>query len=113
MLKTTLAGLRAHKLRLLLTALAITLGVGFIAGTFVLTDTMQKGVDTKFARSADKVDTAVLPKDDGSGKGLPADLLTRVRALPGVTDAQGAVRGDAPLIGKDGKAVGDIPTVGI
>jgi putative ABC transport system permease protein len=110
-LKTTLAGLRARKLRLLLTGLAITLGVGFIAGTFVLTDTMQAGVTGKFARSADKVDLAVLPEKDGGQ--LPAALLDRVRALPGVTDAQGTVRGDAVLIGRDGRAVGDMPTVGI
>ena len=64
MLKTTLAGLRAHKLRLLLTAVAITLGVGFISGTFVLTDTMDKGIGKTFAKSADKVDYAVVPKDE-------------------------------------------------
>ncbi|KAB2350813.1 ABC transporter permease [Actinomadura rudentiformis] len=118
MLKTTLAGLRAHKLRLLLTGLAITLGVGFIAGTFVLTDTMEKGVDKKFAKSADKVDVAVLPKgssgpSDSTEGQLPAALLEKIRALPGVTEAQGAVRGDAPLVGKDGKVVGDMPTVGL
>ena len=66
MLKTTLAGLRAHKLRLLLTAVAITLGVGFISGTFVLTDTMDKGIGKTFAKSADKVDYAVVPKDESS-----------------------------------------------
>ncbi|GAA2607254.1 FtsX-like permease family protein [Actinomadura fulvescens] len=113
MLKTTLAGLRAHKLRLLLTGLAITLGVGFIGGTFVLTDSMEKGVDKKFARSADKVDVAVLPKPSAKDEGLPAALLDRIRALPGVTEAQGAVRGDAPLVGKDGKVVGDMPTIGL
>lgn len=48
MIKTTLAGLRAHKLRLLLTSVAIVLGVGFISGTFVLTDTLQAGVTEKF-----------------------------------------------------------------
>ncbi|SNS77981.1 ABC transporter permease [Actinomadura mexicana] len=113
MLRTTLAGLRAHKLRLLLTAVAITLGVGFISGTFVLTDTLDKGVSRTFAKSADKVDYAVLPKSDDSGKGVPPALLSRVKALPGVTDVQGAVKGDAALVGKDGKAVGDFPTVGM
>lgn len=113
MLRTTLAGLRAHKLRLLLTAVAITLGVGFISGTFVLTDTMDKGVSKTFAKSADKVDFAVLPKSDDPDEGVPADLLREVRALPGVTDAQGLVQGDAALVGKDGKAVGDFPTVGM
>ncbi|MDL4813817.1 ABC transporter permease [Actinomadura opuntiae] len=118
MLRTTLAGLRAHKLRLLLTAVAITLGVGFISGTFVLTDTMTQGVARTFAKSAGKVDVAVRPdpsaetgsKDD---PGIPLGVLNRVKAVPGVTDAQGAVRGDAALVGKDGKTVGDTPTVGI
>ncbi len=113
MLKTTLAGLRAHKLRLLLTAVAITLGVGFISGTFVLTDTMDKGIGKTFAKSADKVDYAVVPKDESSSDGLPSDTLQKVRAVPGVTDVHGVVKGDAPLVGKDGKAVGDYPNVGI
>src|SRR5687768_16312921 len=108
MLKTTLAGLRAHKLRLLLTAMAITLGVGFISGTFVLTDSMDKGVGKTFARSAGKVTVAILPKDGD----IPAGVLGRVRGLPGVTDAQPRVEGEAALLGKDGKAVGDMPTIG-
>ncbi|MFC4912189.1 ABC transporter permease [Actinomadura gamaensis] len=112
MLKTTLAGLAAHKLRLLLTALAITLGVGFIAGTFVLTDSMKSGVNKTFARSADKVDVAVLPKANAADD-LPASLLARVRGVPGVTAAEGIVKGDAALVGRDGKAVGDMPTVGM
>ncbi|GAA1794528.1 ABC transporter permease [Actinomadura chokoriensis] len=112
MLKTTLAGLRAHKLRLLLTAVAITLGVGFISGTFVLTDTMNKGVAKTFARSADKVDVAVVP-DEHATDGLPMPLLQKVRSLPGVTDAQGAVKGEAALVGKNGKTVGDFPTMGM
>ncbi|TYK51144.1 ABC transporter permease [Actinomadura decatromicini] len=113
MLRTTLAGLRAHKLRLLLTAVAITLGVGFISGTFVLTDTMNKGVAKTFARSADKVDVAVQPRADNADDGIPAAVFQKVRALPGVTDVQGLVKGDAALVGKDGKAVGDFPTVGM
>jgi putative ABC transport system permease protein len=112
MLRTTLAGLRAHKLRLLLTAVAITLGVGFIGGTFVLTDAMDRGVQKTFARSAGKVDVAVLPAKE-SGGGLPAGMLARIRAVPGVTEANGLVRGDAALIGRDGTVVGDIPTVGL
>ncbi|MEV5828782.1 FtsX-like permease family protein [Spirillospora sp. NPDC052242] len=116
MLKTTLAGLRAHKLRLLLTAVAITLGVEFIAGTFVLTDTVDKAFGQTFAKSAGKVDVAVLPGDgagaEGEG-GVPRDVLEKVQAVPGVTKAAGLVRGDAALVGEDGKAVGDMPTVGL
>ncbi|MGP4024451.1 ABC transporter permease [Actinomadura sp. 3N407] len=111
MLRTTLAGLRAHKLRLLLTAVAITLGVGFISGTFVLTDTIDKGVAKTFAKSADKVDFAVLPKSDDPEKGISAETFRKIRALPGVTDVHGMVKGEAALVGKDGKAVGDFATV--
>ncbi|MFI9588800.1 ABC transporter permease [Nonomuraea sp. NPDC052265] len=111
MLKTALAGLRAHKLRLLLTSLAITLGVGFIAGTFVLNDTIQAGFSQRVTADADKVDVAVLPKErDGV---LPDKALERVRALPGVTEAQGLIRAPAPLLGKDGRAVGSSPTTAL
>ncbi|MEU8103860.1 FtsX-like permease family protein [Nonomuraea muscovyensis] len=116
MLKTALAGLRAHTLRLLLTSLAITLGVGFIAGTFVLTDTMKAGFGQRVTAEADKVAVAVLPKPGRPGAEpatLPASLLQRLRALPGVTDAQGLTHGQAPLLGKDGKAAGDVPTSGV
>ncbi|MEU8247595.1 FtsX-like permease family protein [Nonomuraea sp. NPDC048916] len=111
MLRTALAGLRAHRLRLLLTSLAITLGVGFIAGTFVLTDTVQAGFSQRVTAEADKVGVAVLP--EAADSPLPVRLLVRVRAVPGVLDAQGLVRGKAPLLGKDGRAVGDVATTAI
>lgn len=110
MFKATLAGLFAHKLRLLLTSLAITLGVGFISGTFVLTDTIDAGFNRAFAADAAKIDVVVLPRDSGH---LPRETLDQVRAVPGVRDAQPVVGGDAPLIGKDGKTVGDAPTAGV
>uniref|UniRef100_UPI001C5E5947 ABC transporter permease n=1 Tax=Nonomuraea rhizosphaerae TaxID=2665663 RepID=UPI001C5E5947 len=112
MLRTTLAGLRAHKLRLLLTSVAITLGVGFIAGTFVLTDTIRAGFSQQVTAEADKLGVAVTPK--GPGAVLPAGTLEKVRGVAGVAEAQGLVRGKAPLLGKDGKVVGDYtPTLAI
>ncbi|MBE1590827.1 ABC transporter permease [Nonomuraea angiospora] len=111
MLKTALAGLRAHKLRLLLTSLAITLGVGFIAGTFVLNDTVQAGFAQRVTADAGKVDVAVLPK--GPDALLPERVLEQVRALDGVTEAQGLIRAVAPVLGKDGKTVGNAPTTAL
>ncbi|MFG1702966.1 ABC transporter permease [Nonomuraea sp. M3C6] len=111
MLRTALAGVRAHRLRLLLTALAIMLGVGFIAGTFVLNDTVQAGFSQRVTADADKVDVAVLP--EGPDAVLPERLLERIRALDGVTEAQGLIRGAAPLLGKDGKTVGNLPTTAV
>ncbi|GIH70588.1 ABC transporter permease [Sphaerimonospora thailandensis] len=109
MFKTTLAGLLAHKLRLLLTSLAITLGVGFIAGTFVLTDTIDAGFNRAFADDAAAVDVVVLPTEGD----LSRETLAKVSAVTGVRDAQPVVRGDAPLIGKDGRTAGDYPTMGV
>ncbi|SNS64222.1 putative ABC transport system permease protein [Streptosporangium subroseum] len=116
MLRTTLAGLRAHKLRLLLTSLAIALGVGFIAGTFVLTDTIEVGFSQKFSAAADKVDVSVLPvrgESTGVARPMSGAVLEKIRAVGGVADAQGLVQGTSALIGKDGKAAGDVPTAGI
>ncbi|GAB1820759.1 ABC transporter permease [Herbidospora sp. RD11066] len=110
MLRTALAGLLAHKMRLLLTSLAITLGVGFIAGTFVLTDTIEQGFRQLFTADAAKVAVAVTPKD---GPDVPGDVLKKLKALPGVADAQGLVRGTAPLLDKSGRAAGSTATSGI
>ena len=52
MLRATLKSLLARKLRLALTAISIVLGVGFVAGTFVLTDTMNKAFDQLFTDAA-------------------------------------------------------------
>ncbi|MFF5209789.1 ABC transporter permease [Streptosporangium sp. NPDC000396] len=116
MFRTTLAGLRAHKLRLLLTSLAIALGVGFIAGTFVLTDTMEAGFTEKFAAAADKIDVAVMPEMTDKARTAPSvsdATLERIRSIDGVADAQGLVQGTSALVGKDGKAAGDYPTAGV
>ena len=59
MWKVTSKGLLAHKLRLALTALAIVLGVTFISGTFVLTDTLHNTFTTLFNRVYQNVDFQV------------------------------------------------------
>ena len=48
MWRTTIKGLLAHKVRLALTALAVVLGVGFVVGTYVLTDTINRAFDNLF-----------------------------------------------------------------
>ena len=45
MLRIVMHGLLARKFRLVATALAVTLGVAFMAGTLVLTDTFGKTFD--------------------------------------------------------------------
>ena len=62
MWKVTIKGLLAHKLRLALTALAIVLGVTFISGTFVLTDTLHNTFTTLFGHVYQNVDFEVRGK---------------------------------------------------
>ena len=122
MRKVTIKGLLAHKLRLALTALAIVLGVTFISGTFVLTDTLQNTFTTLFGSIYAKVDFQVRGVAQlGSGAGatrneLPGSLLATVRRVPGVEAAGGQVTGYAQFVARDGKAIatsGGAPTIGV
>ncbi len=121
MWRVTFKGLLAHKLRLALTALAIVLGVTFIAGTFVLTDTLHSTFDTLFGSIYQHVDFQVRGVAQfGSGgnatrEPVPESVLSTVRAVPGVAAAEGTVSGYAQYINHDGKAIstGGAPTLGV
>jgi len=100
MWRATLKGLLAHKVRLGLTALAIVLGVGFVSGTYILTDTMGRAFDNLFSQ-IDKgiaVQVSGVQKFKGSGPGgedvgsaerVPNSLLPQVESVPGVRAAAG------------------------
>jgi len=121
MWKVTIKGLLAHKLRLGLTALAIVLGVTFISGTFVLTDTLHNTFTELFGNIYSNIDFQVRGVAQlGSGgnavrNGLPESLLGTVRGVPGVSAAEGQVTGYAQFINHDGKAIqtGGAPTLGV
>src|SRR5271165_2605689 len=106
--RVTIKGLLAHKLRLALTALAIVLGVTFIAGTLVLTDTLHNTFDTLFGNIYQNVDFQVRGVAQfGSGgtatrNPVPESLVATVRAVPGVQAAEGSVEGYAQYIAPDG-----------
>ena len=59
MLKVTLKGLAAHKLRFVLTAVAVTIGVAFLSGTLVFTDTIRQTFDDLFASIYKNTDAVV------------------------------------------------------
>ena len=121
MWRVTIKGLLAHKLRLALTALAIVIGVTFIAGTFVLTDTLHSTFNTLFSNIYQNIDFQVRGVAQfGSGgtatrNPVPEAVLSDVRAVPGVEAADGSVAGYAQYIAPDGKAIttGGAPTLGI
>ncbi len=125
MFKTTLKSLFAHKLRLLASALAITLGVAFMTGTLVLSDTIQQTFNQLFAgvyQGTDAVVRSTVTLDNPQGgpatrAEVPQSLVPRVASTPGVELALGGTTGYAQLIGHDGKAIGDpnrgAPTLGV
>ena len=104
MWRVTIKGLIAHKLRLALTALSIVLGVTFIAGTFILTDTLHSTFDTLFSNIYQNIDFQVRGVAQfGSGgtatrNAVPESLLAKVRDVPGVEAADGSVTGTAEFI---------------
>lgn len=114
MFRATLKSLLSRKLRLLLSGLAVVLGVSFVSGSFVLTDTLGRSFDDLYALQYRNVDVQVRPApeqassedDDEIRTGVPADLVDRLRAVPGVATATGIVSVDgARAIGADGKVV--------
>jgi putative ABC transport system permease protein len=120
--KATVQGLLAHKLRLALTSLAIILGVTFVSGTLVLTDTLRNTFDTLFYNVYKGVDFVVREKPAFSGASehavlqpIPTSVANAVRAVPGVEYADGEVEGYAQFVAPNGKAVttGGAPTLGV
>ncbi|MGH3391442.1 MAG: FtsX-like permease family protein, partial [Actinomadura sp.] len=112
--KVTLRNLAAHKLRLALTAVAVILGVSFVAGAMILTDTMSKQFDDIFSKVGEGVAVDVRAKkvvDAGDDEQVsatppvPASVLDAVRAVDGVRDPVGNVSGYAAVIGENGKVV--------
>ncbi len=113
MLKATWRSLKAHKARMLLSGLAVVLGVAFVVGTFIFTDTLKGTFDQLFSGEVPDVVVSqelAVGGDDGTGSVVsvvPQSVLDEVAALPGVARATGNVQvlGVALLDG-EGTAVG-------
>jgi putative ABC transport system permease protein len=123
MLKSTFRGMIAHKLRLILTTASIALGIAFLAGTFVLTDTMGLAFNQLFGKVSSGTDAVVrteasYTQSSGTGTSRPpivASVLDDVAHVDGVRVAEGFVSGYALLTDNDGKAIvtsGGAPTMG-
>jgi len=122
MTRVALRGILGRKLRTLLTAVAIVLGVALVAGTLILTDSISRAFDTIFTDSRQGSSVVISGKSafnlsDGSGAAAPSfseSLLQKVREQPDVAAAEGSVTGEAQLIGDNGKAIvyGGAPNLG-
>src|SRR3954468_15262509 len=112
MFSLTLKSLWANKARFLLTSVAVLLGVAFMAGTFVLTDSIQKSYDeiagTVYAhtdavvRSSRSIDSTDQQGTTTRGT-INALTLDTVRTVPGVRAADAQQQGIAVVVGHDGR----------
>src|SRR3954452_22488883 len=108
MWRATIKGVLARKVRLFLTALAVVLGVTFVSGTYVLTDTLHASLGEIFQQYASGSDLVVAAKHQvgdraTSRERIPSGLALDVARVPGVAAATPFLIGDAKLIQKDGR----------
>jgi putative ABC transport system permease protein len=111
-LSLTVKEMRGHGRRLVGTAVAVFLGVAFLAGTLVLGDTLRNNFDNLFADVNAGTDVVVRNATD---LGIEADeprglidrsLVDEVAAVDGVAAAEPQIQGLGQLLGSDGDAVG-------
>jgi len=110
MLKALFRSMLTHRLRLILTGLAIALGVAFMSGSFVFSATLTRSLDSLFTQASAGTDVQVTHTTPGGStitgsgtKPVPAALLTDILRVNGVAAADGEVTGQAVLLGRDGK----------
>ncbi|WP_337060687.1 FtsX-like permease family protein [Kineococcus sp. G2] len=105
MWRLSLSNALAHRWRLALTWVAVALGVAFVAGSLVLTDTSTRLLEEQFRTSAAGVDLTVRGAaafDAAMGvevarDPLPADLADRITAVPGVERVRALASGPGQL----------------
>src|SRR5215212_10259992 len=108
-----LKGLLGRKLRTVLTAMAIVLGVSMISGTYVLTDTITAAFTNVVSDSYESSDAVISGKvafkntnsNTEETPAFPATVLAKVNALPDVAAAAGAVGDSLKLIDRNGKVI--------
>ncbi len=120
MLRAAWKSLLGRKVRLLMSTFAIVLGVAFVAGSFIFTDTLGRSFTAIFASSVG--DVVVRPVGtatnvtDGteSTRSLPASLVRRLATAPGAERADGKVSSlGVFVVGRDNKVVGGAGPPGI
>ncbi|MEV6422977.1 FtsX-like permease family protein [Streptomyces sp. NPDC051662] len=115
MFRTALRTVLAHKARLLMTVLAVMLGVAFVSGTLVFTDTLGNAFQNQSAKSYKDVAVGVTSydkrdsgdgSDAGSDPGVSQETIGRIGALDGVASVTARVSGFAGVADPDGKLIG-------
>ncbi|WP_367431757.1 ABC transporter permease [Streptomyces celluloflavus] len=113
MFRTALRNVLAHKARLLMTVLAVMLGVAFVSGTLVFTSTLSDALKNSAQKGYDHVDVVIQPHKSDKTSGNPGAaalldqrLLDQAARVPGAASATGTVSGFTAIADKDGKLIG-------
>src|ERR1044072_7955240 len=98
MFRTALRNVFAHKARLLMTVLAVMLGVAFVSGTLVFTNTISSALEKSSSKGFDQVEVAVTPgwkdsTDDKVGEEIKLTdaTLKKAQNVPGAASATGVL----------------------
>ncbi|TSB32571.1 ABC transporter permease [Streptomyces benahoarensis] len=108
MLRTALRNVLAHKTRLIMTVLAVCLGVAFISGSLVFADSTTAAYRAAMSRNYADIDVSVGPKSvpgasaDEQYGALDDALVRKLSAVPGVASVRPTAGGSVTLAAKDG-----------
>ncbi len=118
MLRASWKSLLARKLRLFMSAFAIILGVAFVAGSFIFTDTLGRSFDSIMSGSVG--DVVVRPVSAGNGEQqqttqtIPGSVVARIEGTPGAARVDGTIgQFGTFVVSKGGKLIGGMGAPGI
>ena len=112
MTSLALKSLWARKVRALGTTFAVVIGVAFVAGSFILTDTIFAAFDEIFSESLSGTSVVVtaqnpVEQDNGEVPTVSASLLPRIQRTPGVKLAAGAIFTPGGFFDSEGEKIGN------
>lgn len=109
MLRVAIKGVLARKVRLLLTSIAVVLGVGFVSGAYFLTDSMRDSFQDLFTEASEGIDVYVQSVEykelteqqatsqpgtitiDLARVGISPETIEQVREVDGIARAAGSI----------------------
>lgn len=109
--RVVLRGFAARKLRVALTGIAIVLGVALMAGTYVLTDTINTSFASIFSTANHGSDVVVTPKQalgrntESQTTPITGQTLATVQSVPGVSKAAGTIFSPATFLTTSGTRI--------
>lgn len=110
MLRIALRNVFAHRTRLVMTALAVVLGVTFLSGSLVFGDSLNRAVTARATDGYERIAVSVFPTGSPARSGEPTGIEARTaKALadvPGVAASAGRVDGFAAVAARDGRPIG-------